>query len=224
MNPKKGQAGRATRGAPRTSRRLREGPPTGETKTPESGNRGTWPVGGGPNRVPRQRVMVCCCWLLFLVVSCYLLLLGVVCYCCLLLFGFMFVFVVVVVLVLVLVLVVVLLLLLVLVVVVVVVVVLVVVVLVAVAVVLVVLVVAVAAVAVASSVAVALAQCCCCCCCLTCLLAAASMPAGCCKSFSSIFFPYALPLASAGVGGLWENHGKSSMNVGYNVVHPCTLW
>jgi hypothetical protein len=27
------------------------------------------------------------------------------------------------------------------------------------------------------------------------------MPAGCCKSFSSIFFPYALPLASAGVGG-----------------------
>ena len=35
------RAGRATQGAPRTSRRLREGPPTGETKTPESRNRGT---------------------------------------------------------------------------------------------------------------------------------------------------------------------------------------
>ena len=89
MNPKKGRAGRATQGAPRTSRRLREGPPTGETKTPESRNRGTWPVGGGPKRVPRQRVMVCCCWLLFLVVWCCLLLLFVVvwvyvclCGCC----------------------------------------------------------------------------------------------------------------------------------------------
>ena len=52
------RAGRATQGAPRTSRRLREGPPTGKTKTPESMNRRTWPVGGGPNRVPRQRVIV----------------------------------------------------------------------------------------------------------------------------------------------------------------------
>ena len=129
--------------------------------------------------------------LLFVVVSCCLLLFGVVCYCCLLLFGFMFVFVVVGVLVLVVVVIVV----------VVVLVLVVVVVAAVVVVVLVVLVVVVAAVAVASSVAVALAQCCCCCCCLTCLLAAASMPAGCCKSFSSIFFPYALPLASAGVGG-----------------------
>ena len=35
------RAGRATQGAPRTSRRLREGPPTGKTKTPESMNRRT---------------------------------------------------------------------------------------------------------------------------------------------------------------------------------------
>ena len=45
-----------------------------------------------------------------------------------------------------------------------------------------------------------------CYCCLLLLAAAATaseanMPAGCCKSFSSIFFPCALPLASAGVGG-----------------------
>ena len=36
---------------------------------------------GGPKRVPRQRVMVCCCWLLFLVVCCCLVLFVIV-VCC----------------------------------------------------------------------------------------------------------------------------------------------
>ena len=92
MNPKKGRAGRATQGAPRTSRRLREGPPTGETKTRSQGIevRDRWE--GDPTESPGKGswfVVVGCCFLLFVVVWCCLLLLFVVvwvyiclCGCC----------------------------------------------------------------------------------------------------------------------------------------------